>query len=243
MSHKRDFCSLSGRQKRRLVNSKMTELYEKAKIGSPVVQSVATSRTNDVSLSCDSNANSDLNVSSVTYTKGHQMDDNLVKEVPVDNILKFTQDSPYKQTVIDSECSFQSCRINEPNSQLGNHEFEQKLRLLVLKHHVSQDFLNDLLKLLAKFNLLSSLPKCARTLMHTPRHASSKIAPMGTGTYAHLGLANGICHSIKKFKEAKDLKKIKININIDGLPISKSSSGQFWPVLASVLITPSLYRY
>lgn len=29
-------------------------------------------------------------------------------------------------------------------------------------------------------------------------------------------------------------REVKININIDGLPLSKSSGSQFWPILASI---------
>jgi len=39
---------------------------------------------------------------------------------------------------------------------------------------------------------------------------------------------------LKHCKNIKNLKNIEININIDGLPLAKSSQSQLWPILGQM---------
>lgn len=55
---------------------------------------------------------------------------------------------------------------------------------------------------------------------------------MKPGLYYHFGLVNGI----KRYSSTCVLDKhIKIAVGIDGLPISKSSTAAFWPILAYIM--------
>lgn len=60
---------------------------------------------------------------------------------------------------------------------------------------------------------------------------------MYPGIHHYFGLARGI-----KLNAPPNLQNINIAIGIDGLPISKSSTTQFWPILASILIDSPLKR-
>lgn len=72
--------------------------------------------------------------------------------------------------------------------------------------------------------------------MKTPRNTLSQIIKMNDGKYVHFGFAEGLKHSIKlHFPTLLYLTELKININIDGLPISKSSGSQFWPILSAIV--------
>lgn len=51
------------------------------------------------------------------------------------------------------------------------------------------------------------------------------------GYYYHFGLKNGIDKCSKRHNIKSDL---KIVVGIDGLPLTKSSSSQFWPILAYI---------
>ncbi|KAL4103987.1 hypothetical protein QTP88_019300 [Uroleucon formosanum] len=51
------------------------------------------------------------------------------------------------------------------------------------------------------------------------------------GIYYHFGLKEGIKNSSSKFKLDSE---IKVMVGLDGLPLSKSSSSQFWPILANI---------
>jgi len=51
------------------------------------------------------------------------------------------------------------------------------------------------------------------------------------GTYYHFGIENGI---IRHFLDSTSNDEIKLVVGIDRLPISKSSSTQFWPILGYI---------
>jgi hypothetical protein len=63
------------------------------------------------------------------------------------------------------------------------------------------------------------------------RNSIKKVNP---GTYYHFGIENGI---IRHFLDSSSNEEIKLVIGIDGLPISKSNSTQFWPILAYIRST------
>lgn len=54
---------------------------------------------------------------------------------------------------------------------------------------------------------------------------------MTPGEYSYFGLENGLKNFL--LSHTQDYSTIRIGINIDGLPISKSSSKCVWPILGS----------
>ena len=85
-----------------------------------------------------------------------------------------------------------------------------------------------------------SLPKDPRTLLKTPRQTI--VRQIDGGTYFHFGIMKAICQS-KQLLEyfATNIRQcllqvpnICLQINIDGLPLFKSASTQFWPILGRV---------
>jgi len=109
----------------------------------------------------------------------------------------------------------------------------EKLRLLIVKHKVSHNFCNGLLQLLKSEGL--DVPKDIRTLMKTPK--LHDIVDISGGSYIHLGLRNMLLPILIKNNAQIYIKSnvIEIGINIDGLPVSKSSKSQLWPILISIL--------
>lgn len=101
-----------------------------------------------------------------------------------------------------------------------------------IRHGVSHNALNELLCFL-KNNGFPELPKDSRTLLKTPK--SSEIEIVEPGQYVHIGLKNGIDNILIKSKQMPE--EIKVNFNIDGVPLSKSSSSCFWPILAKTSIS------
>jgi len=71
----------------------------------------------------------------------------------------------------------------------------------------------------------------ARSLLKTPRRLDIRMAT--PGTYYHFGLLHSVLHVLTSIKDYIDC--VRITVNVDGLPISKSSSQQFWPILGSVI--------
>jgi len=79
------------------------------------------------------------------------------------------------------------------------------------------------------------VPNDIRTLMKTPK--THNIVNITNGSYIHLGIENMLLPILNKNNANiyVPYHVLKIGINIDGLPISKSSKSQLWPILISVL--------
>lgn len=81
-------------------------------------------------------------------------------------------------------------------------------------------------------NLL--VPKDCRKLLKTLLLCID-IVNMPPGAYIHLGIEKGIFEKIHQNIQLIDnLEILPLTINIDGLPLSKSSKSQFWPILMSI---------
>jgi len=110
---------------------------------------------------------------------------------------------------------------------------KDKLAKWMLHYKVSHNCGNSLLELLRSEGM--EVPKDIRTLMKTPKH--HEIMYVSNGSYIHFGLENMLLPILKLHNANIHLNDniLKIGINIDGLPISKSSKSQLWPVLISIL--------
>lgn len=76
------------------------------------------------------------------------------------------------------------------------------------------------------------LPSDARTLLHTPRKVCIK--QIEGGRYCHFGLAAAIESIVSALMiTSKNVEKVDLMINIDGLPLSKSNKSSFWPIMCS----------
>lgn len=102
------------------------------------------------------------------------------------------------------------------------------LRMWILKHNLTRRSVNDLLKILKEFGL-NWLSRDSRTLLRTPR--STNVIAAAGGQYWY----NGIESNIQiLFRNIQSNLTLRLNFNIDGIPLMKSSSTQFWPILANV---------
>jgi hypothetical protein len=128
----------------------------------------------------------------------------------------FDSDSDSLSSVSDSDCNDYASTKDD-------------LAQWCLEFNISHVAINKLLKIFKP--LCPSLPTDARTLLQTPRYVPVK--ECGEGQYVHLGLEKGIrkalcCCDIDQVEE------IHLQINIDGLPLYKSSNVQFWPILCLI---------
>ncbi|KAM7313403.1 hypothetical protein ISCGN_003268 [Ixodes scapularis] len=105
-----------------------------------------------------------------------------------------------------------------------------KLRSWALDTATPHRALTELLKILQTHSCFASIPGSARSLLKTPRKAC--VEKMGAGKYCHFGVKEGLDDTLKRARFVPDV--IKINVNIDGLPLTKSTRDQFWPVLCHV---------
>jgi len=108
----------------------------------------------------------------------------------------------------------------------------QSLQEWAIQCNVHQNTVTKLLKILKHKANLSFLPETCRTLLHTESKKLIGIREVNPGVYYHFRLFNGI---FKYSSTILNHECIKIAVGVDGLPISKSSSGQFWPILAYIV--------
>ena len=77
----------------------------------------------------------------------------------------------------------------------------------------------------------NDLPKHPRTLLNTNTSVVTREVP--GGVYCHVGIENGINDQISS-QSSVTCEQVVLQINIDGLPLYKSSSSQMWPILGMI---------
>lgn len=109
---------------------------------------------------------------------------------------------------------------------------QSRLRSWAVKHRITQTAVSDLLVVLKPNHPL--LPQDARTLLKIDK--SQKIVQSCGGEYLHFPLLKQLCKTIDRGlqSETVNLNTITLTFNVDGLPLFKSSSRQFWPILCIV---------
>lgn len=126
-------------------------------------------------------------------------------------------DSDYADALSDTSSSA---------SEDADEQLRDDLATWASQHAVTHITLRALLALLVRFH--PGLPKDPRTLLGTT--STNAVVSVAKGSYVHIGI-----------KESLELKyashqlsttdKISIQVNIDGLPLFKSSTLQLWPIL------------
>ncbi|XP_072141646.1 uncharacterized protein [Dermacentor andersoni] len=145
--------------------------------------------------------------------------------VELDNVLGRRHRSVTEQdTVADSTST--STLFKE----LDIASLKEDLRQWSLQSSVPHDVITNLLKVLRSYSCLRELPNSARALLSTPRVAN--VTLMDSGQYCHFGLCEGLHSALTHVVHVPD--PIVIHVNVDGLPLTKSTRGQFWPILCRV---------
>lgn len=107
--------------------------------------------------------------------------------------------------------------------------------------NIPHNAINSLLSSLRKHSCFSELPKDARTILNTNKKSASmnNIRTINPDRYYHFGLENGIItnYNFKPSVSSDNFSPsiIRVAVGIDGLPISKSTSHQFWPILGYIV--------
>ncbi|XP_039301708.1 uncharacterized protein LOC113005255 isoform X2 [Solenopsis invicta] len=129
----------------------------------------------------------------------------------------------------DSNSSDEDEEDNDEDNQVN---FRQWLREWNLKHNITVEACRELLAKLKPYH--PDLPLDPRTLNKTPRVTS--IVEFGNGSYVHIGLIPGLerrlqnC-GLKNF----GTNKIGLDVNIDGINMTKSCVTDVWPILCRSL--------
>lgn len=120
---------------------------------------------------------------------------------------------------------------NYLNNNINNRKsFESELAKWAIENNITHVALNKLLEILK--SKYPNLPSDARTLLKTPRKVVVK--DVEPGHYCHFGLKNCIQKLFSRYS-FQNIQIIEVYINIDGLPLSKSSNSELYPILCSLV--------
>lgn len=115
-----------------------------------------------------------------------------------------------------------------------NNQIKVKLKMWTTSFNINHTALKDLFEIwnMAIPNLL---PMDPRTFLNTPQIIN--LVKLENGTYWHNGLKSNLIISLQKYPH---ITSISLNINVDGLPIYKSSKSEFWPILCNIYEIPEV---
>ncbi|KAB0790335.1 hypothetical protein PPYR_15329 [Photinus pyralis] len=107
----------------------------------------------------------------------------------------------------------------------------------IVTENITHTSASKLLKMLKHCGCehLQTLPSDARTLLKTPR--VTRVDVIQPGTFFYFGIKDTINEFFSKnncFGLLSDTSVIELAVNVDGLPLSKSSNSSFWPILGVV---------
>ncbi|EZA48013.1 hypothetical protein X777_14474 [Ooceraea biroi] len=121
----------------------------------------------------------------------------------------------------------------------------KKLASWAIEENITQNSFKKLLEILRNENDLTpfhNLPKDPRTMLLTPSNLTS--IKMNTGSFHYFGIAQSINILINQCGVSLlNCTSFELAVNIDGLPISKSSSNCLWPILVQIKSIEVLKKY
>lgn len=123
---------------------------------------------------------------------------------------------------------------DENDEKEEDRELKLELRQWVVECGIPRVHVSRLLKILRKHPALSFFPADYRSFLNSMRKV--EIREMGDGKYFHFGLRGGIIRSLLSSHKIDNIlpSEIHLLVNIDGIPLSKSSRNQFWPILVLI---------
>ena len=119
---------------------------------------------------------------------------------------------------------------SNPGSDIS---LENELQTWASTFKVPHSAIQSLLSILRVYHPF--LPKDPRTLLKTA--TKYDVFDIDGGSYYHFGLAPSLLKLVENRPNAEtsDLNSVLVQFNIDGLPLFKSTSTQFWPILCRVI--------
>ncbi|KAF5272403.1 hypothetical protein FQR65_LT17405 [Abscondita terminalis] len=136
--------------------------------------------------------------------------------------------------VNDNGCPNTNGRVNKEEKNLRS-----KLKNWAVDSHINHQQLNKLLAVLKEYH--PELPSDSRTLLCTPRKCHSAIIAEANGfsKFYYFGISTSLFNQFKSdglenLLKENNIKTIKLIFNVDGVPITKSTNSQFWPILGMI---------
>ena len=121
------------------------------------------------------------------------------------------------------------CSVHKNNS-FSEPNLSLLLQVWAIENKITISALGKLLVILQNYH--PSLPKDARTLLSISK--SFDIQELAGGSYYHFGIRHSLEQQMKINSSLSSCSELYLQINIDGLPLFKSSQTQLWPILATI---------
>ena len=120
---------------------------------------------------------------------------------------------------------------SDTNGDEDEKTFSQKLGEWATTFQISSMVLLSILDILKPY--FPELPKDPRTLLQT--QTCYNVSELGGGLYHHFGIFCSISQKVEQCLRFIDEEYcFALQINIDGLPLFKSTNDQFWPILGRI---------
>ena len=145
-----------------------------------------------------------------------------------DNDASFMNDYVASAYSTHDESGVSADNTSDSDSDLDEINLADELAEWAIQYNISHTALKGLLQLLRK--RYPDLPKDPRTVLQTCTVVAAQ--NVAGGSYYHFGIHNCLVNILDDIGVIDDT--IKLQINIDGLPLCKSTNAQFWPILGLV---------
>lgn len=159
-----------------------------------------------------------------------QHEDSFVANSNVSNEVQCSSQTQHFTGALFQE--FSSVLNVENSEQNSEVELGSQLAVWAVDNNITQCALDQLLKILKPVIPSANLPICSKTLLHTPRQY--KLSDIGEGKFYYFGLIPFLTKvEVRELLPSFDKQIFRMSLGVDGLPISRSSRRQFWPILIS----------
>lgn len=120
----------------------------------------------------------------------------------------------------------------------GAADLGEELTRWAVEENIPRSSLGKLLKILKCHH--PSLPADPRTLLKTKRSEVLDVKSKAGGTYYHFGTLASMTATLEAHQSVlSEGMCLELQVNVDGLPLFKSSSTQFWPILGYIRNIPT----
>lgn len=157
--------------------------------------------------------------------------DSVIEQIPSNNhITDDDENNSYGQ--IEVEINTRE-KVISREFPFDKNQFQIHLASWAVTNKIKHDHLRGLLKLWNDYVPLAELPADPRTILETPRKIH-----LQNDNYWHYGLKNALNKALHRIVNVPQ--KLSLKINIDGIPVSKSSNIECWPILCGIKELPRL---
>lgn len=178
-------------------------------------------------------SNHECSSSSVSFN------DNNSELVPCHTDLNNIHIEPTLQNQVQTMCELDNCEIENQYCEFNpsiRFDLNRNLGQWATEENISLSSLGKLLQILKSSSNenLKLLPVDPRTVLHT---SNQKVdyKKLGCGIYFYFGIEKTILNLFNKFGiNSSNVSLIEIAVNIDGLPLHKSTGNSFWPILCLI---------